>query len=83
MSSTVEDVTQKNRRRISGNRWIEEVSLSLDNSGKARKNSSLVGFGEDDTGVMAALGKHNAMDLQLYGYARKLCEKLGEGRSDI
>jgi hypothetical protein len=74
------DLTKTNRsndlrnklERRPGTRWEEDILPYLDEQGR-HTNSSDWGTGSE---VMAELAVHNAMDLQLYGYARKRCEDL-------
>jgi hypothetical protein len=60
-------------RRNSGTKWDGQVRPNLDTLG--RNNNSQV-WGMTGPEVMAALGLHNALDMQLYGYARQRCEAI-------
>ena len=63
--------------RRNGTKWDEQVRPYLDTLGRDQ-NSTVAGklWGMTGPEVMAALGLHNTLDLQLYGFARKRCEAI-------
>jgi hypothetical protein len=63
--------------RTRGTKWDEQVRPYLDRLGRDQ-NSTVAGklWGMTGPEVMAALGLHNTLDLQLYGYARNRCEAI-------
>jgi hypothetical protein len=72
------DVKADNRN--SETNWEGGIRPHLDNAGRP-KNHTLVSHlysKNSSAAVMSALGLHNDMDLQLYGYARHLCEALAD-----
>jgi hypothetical protein len=63
--------------RTSGTKWDEQVRPYLDSLGRDQNNTvASKQWGMIDSEVMAALGLHNTLDLQLYGYARNRCEAI-------
>ncbi|CAB9515078.1 expressed unknown protein [Seminavis robusta] len=68
------DLTPKTRHS-SKTDWEQVVRPFLDNRGIST-NSSVNGF--NTSVIMSALGFHNSYDMQLYGYARHLCEVLAD-----
>jgi hypothetical protein len=59
--------------RADGSNWDRQVRPNLDSLGRT-KNPSAWGMAGPE--VMAALGLYNALDLQLYGYAKRRCEDI-------
>jgi hypothetical protein len=68
-------VKQRLFRRPSTN-WYKEVLPHLNHLGHTDGDNGTTAWGEGSQ-VMSALGLYNDMDLQLYGYARKLCDDRG------
>lgn len=56
--------------------WYKEVMPHLNRLGHTDGDNGTTAWGEGSQ-VMSALGLYNDMDLQLYGYARKLCNDRG------
>lgn len=73
MHDPLETTTNERGTRTSGTDWDGQVRANLDMLG--RNNNSQV-WGMTGPEAMAALGLHNALDMQLYGYARHRCEAI-------
>lgn len=64
-------------KRHGQNNWETAVRPFLDSTGQGNNQTALRKFAVNESSILpttAALALHNDMDLQLYGYARHLCE---------
>jgi hypothetical protein len=55
--------------------WYKDIRPQLITPLRDNLTSSSSAWGNESSSIMAALALYNEMDLQLYGYARKLCSE--------
>lgn len=77
-----DNVAVKATQRFPTSNWEKSVRPHLDRTGRSSNLTALHTFGSNHSNskaiAMAALGLHNDLDMQLYGYALHLCEVLAD-----